>query len=254
VIANPSTVSGPAAVLATLGSLSAQTNILNDVGLALQGDDPQSTEPGVGVAYDLTITNTGNATDTFSVVAVSSQEYTLGWSSEVTLAPGASTTVGVLVLPQADRPAGEVDTTILTATSSLAPSVSASVVYTTTVNQVAGLQVSTGLTTTGEAGETVTFTHVITNAGNGTDTYQLGVDSSLGWIVDVSANPTLAAGASASVVVTVEIPAAADVGALDVTTLTVTSTFNSALIISVNDETEVIQTGYKLYLPGVVYR
>ena len=51
----------------------------------------------------------------------------------------------------------------------------------------------------------------------------------------------------------VHIPAGADAGEVDTTTLTVTSTVNGTLAISVDDETMVIQTDYLLFLPAVTH-
>lgn len=78
---------------------------------------------------------------------------------------------------------------------------------------------------TGDKGATVSYTYTLYNYGVTTDTVNLSVASSKGWIVTRSpTTATLAPGESTTVTVTVAVPGGAAVGTLDTTTLTGYST------------------------------
>lgn len=100
---------------------------------------------------------------------------------------------------------------------------------------------------TATGGETVDYTHTLTNTGNAADTYDLAATSSLGWavaIIDPATNTeisyvTVAASATADLVVRVTVPGSPAEGATDATVLTATSLGNSSVSAGVTDTTSI---------------
>jgi len=96
----------------------------------------------------------------------------------------------------------------------------------------------------GDAGDTLVYTHTITNNSNVTDTFDLSVLSDKGWtvsITDSAGNPlsavTLAAGASKSVRVRVTIPNGTADGVRDTTTLKALSQADASVTDTAKDVT-----------------
>jgi hypothetical protein len=85
-----------------------------------------------------------------------------------------------------------------------------------TLGSVAGLR-------SGDPGASVTYTLRVTNAGNVSDTFDVAASGNAWPTTPLTPLGPLAAGASASVAVTVSIPATAVGGEADVATITVTS-------------------------------
>ncbi len=105
----------------------------------------------------------------------------------------------------------------------------------------------------GDPGTTVTYTLQVTNAGNTTDMFSVTVGGNT-W--DTAADPTtvgpLAAGESANVVVTVNIPTSAVGGDTDSATITITSRGDPTKSVSVTLTTLTmaeIPVGWDIYLP-----
>lgn len=96
----------------------------------------------------------------------------------------------------------------------------------------------------GRSGQTVTYTHTVTNNANSSETYDLSAASSLGWpgiVTDLSGNPlssvSLAPGGSTTVRVQVTIPADTADGTRDTTTLTARSHTDNTITDSAIDIT-----------------
>jgi hypothetical protein len=206
--------------------------------------------PGSVVTYQHTITNTGNASDTFSVSATS----TAGWPVQVvdatgtpvpsvTLARGASRTVTVRVTIPLDAVEGTKDITTLTAMSTT----DASVVGRATDSTTAGvLSVTPDRSASGTPGGYVDYTHTIANRTGATGTFDLSASSLLGFPVSIrnaSGNPitevTLANGESVSVTLRVSIPVGASLGAQDTARLTVSLRSNPTISANARDLTRV---------------
>lgn len=135
----------------------------------------------------------------------------------------------------------------------------------TTVSQVAGVTVDPDGASNADPGDVVYYAHVVTNGGNGPDTIDLTVSSSQGWSVtiyrDVNNNGTYEAGTDVvltdsdgdlvpdsgvlaadgfmRILVAVTVPAGTANGTVDSTTVTGTSSFNTAVSDLATDTTTV---------------
>ena len=217
----------------------------------------RSGDPGAMVTYTLVLTNTGNALDTFTLTAGSSMAFTttVTPSSVGPLSAGASRSVTVTVQIPAGAAGGLTDAATLTATSQGDASQSARSTLTTTVNLVRHVALApTSAAQLGNPGTTVTYTLVLTNAGNASDTFTLTVGgAAFTTTVAPSSVGPLSAGASRSVTVTVQIPAGAAGGLTDAATLTATSqgdaTKSASSILTTAAATA--NAGRSVYLPVV---
>lgn len=132
---------------------------------------------------------------------------------------------------------------------------------TTTVSQVAAVDIAPNNTAGADPGDVVYFAHSITNNGNGDDTFDIAAISAGGWSVQVFADTdndgtydlgtdTLLTDTDGdlvidtglvtndgvfNVIVAVTVPAGTADGTSDVTTVTATSSFNTAISDSATD-------------------
>ncbi|MHB8705762.1 MAG: COG1470 family protein [Coriobacteriia bacterium] len=110
--------------------------------------------------------------------------------------------------------------------------------------RVSGVTVAPDNASGGEAGQTITYTHTVTNNSNSSVTYDLSAGSSLGWpgsVTDPSGSPlssvSLGPGESTTVQVRVMIPVGTADGTRDTTTLTARSRTDSAIVDTATDIT-----------------
>jgi hypothetical protein len=94
-----------------------------------------------------------------------------------------TTTVGLSITAPTNVPSGTVAHTTITATASTSETVQATATDTTVVYRVAGVVLSTGLSTEGTAGSLITLTHAITNTGPITDVFDVEAVSQRSWPV-----------------------------------------------------------------------
>jgi uncharacterized membrane protein len=197
-------------------------------GVTVGTDDADlSGVPGTPVVYTVWVTNTGDVQDTFDLSISDNTWPTVSSSASVTLDAGASAAVLVTVDIPAGAGDGDMDTATFTATSQADATATDSVDLTTTAvttPNVYGVEMAAeDAALSGVPGTSVVYTVWITNTGNVQDTFDLAVSGNAWPTVPASASVTLDAGASAAVLVTVNIPAGAADGATDTAVFTATS-------------------------------
>ncbi len=212
----------------------------------------QSGDPGRTVTYTLTLTNTGNYTDTFLITAVSDSFVTTVSPSLVgPLNIGASQTVRVTVRIPADAAPNTMETTTVTSISQGDPSATTTVLLTTTVNAAYGAAFAPALAQAGAPGSLVTHSLWLTNTGNLTDTFTVTAGSAVFTTTVLSPivgplNP----GEGGWVTVTVQVPVEAVEGTQDEVTITATSQGAPSVSATATLTTQVALN--RLYLPLVM--
>ena len=251
---NNTTVITAASVIspATSASVTDLTIVPIIPGLIIEPDNTATGQPGQPVTYLHTLTNTGNISDDFTLQVVSSQ----GWP--ISVSPATVTGLGslqsipvtvVLTIPNGIL-SDTLDVATVTATSGFSPTLQDSAVNTTTVGAAPLVIIAPDNSSVADPSTTVTYTHLITNAGNLTDTLIVTAGSSQGWpfsISDAAGVPAisqsiqLAAGQSAVVTISITIPASTG-GLIDTTTVTATSSFSPTIFDTALDTTTITQT------------
>ena len=226
--------------------------------------------PGSVVTYTHILTNTGNVTDTFTVTHAGKLGWPVGYrfvgggtvnpGSSITLLPGATTTLVVSVTVPSGVLSGTVETTVITATSQAGGNVTASITDRTTAGHTLGVALTPDRSGTGLPGSAVTYTHILTNTGNSTDTFALTHKGKLGWAVkygiadagtvNFGSSVTLGAGATATLVVSVTVPLGVFNGTVETTVITATSQAAGNVAAAVTDQTTV--RAPIIYLPLIM--
>ncbi len=217
-------------------------------GVIIEPDSAQDALPGETVIYQFTVTNSGNQNDTISLTLSGT---TPGWSSSLsvsalTLAPQGFAIVDLTIVVPASATPGTQDVTLVTATSGGNPSASDTASATTTV--VAPIVRSVIITPTfqqgqGLPGETVTYSHVVRNSGNISDSYQLSSAAFWPTALSLANTPLLAPGEAVTLLVTVTIPVVAPNGSIDTAVITAVSATNPGVSASAEDVTLVAIIG-----------
>jgi|GEM_PF-874503 len=238
-------------------------------------DQGSSHNPGEQAVYVHSLHNTGNLSDTYDLAWGS----TLGWPTSVTgsaggtpfpvpgsviLAADGAAVVTVSVSVPVTGTLGLTEVTLVTATSTVSPTLVNTVTDRTEVPLAMFSFFPNGHRVV-NPGEAATFVHELHNLGALSDTYILAWGSALGWpttaagetggiTFTVPGTVTLAAGGSATITVAVAVPTGTH-GQSESTVVTATSAVDPALVAHVTDTTAVLpETGaYWVYLP-VVYR
>lgn len=212
------------------------SGILNTIrrGVSIAPDRSSAGTMGSSTHYAHTLTNSGNATETILLEAVSSR----GWTTEVredggstpitslSVPPGASRSIVVSVaVPPTGIVDGTRDVTTVRATLTSDPSVTSTARNSTTIGPILVIPNREGSMA---PGQTAAYTHTITNNTDTTRTVALSATSDRGWSGAVFAadgvtplpSMILGPGASTPVVLKVSVPNTATIGVLGVTTLT----------------------------------
>ncbi len=204
--------------------------VTNDFGVQVTpvNGTAQAANPGQTVTYTLLVTNTGQYTDTYAMTATAGAFATFSPNALAPIGPGLSTLVNVTVTVPLTAAAGQFDVADVECRSDGDPAQFDQLSLTTTANQVAGVNVSASAAQTGTQGTTVHYTLLVTNTGNGTDTFTVTVSGNAFTTTAPASTGPLAAGASTTITASVTIPANAPGGTVDTATLTFTSQFNPA--------------------------
>lgn len=217
-----------------LGSAKDNTDLvaLRRYGVTVTPDRSTGTPAGVTVTYAHTITNTGNLTSTYDLLAHSSK----GWTTEIrradngqlvsalTLAPGASLDVVASLAVPTNAADGVKDTLTVTATHVTESAVSGTATDLTTVGPVLVIPDRSG---TMAPGGTISYNNTVVNNTDVTRTVNVSVSSDKGWptyLYDASGTTqvtqvTLAAHASIGLTVKVQVPLGAVIGTQNITTI-----------------------------------
>ena len=226
-------------------------------GVALSADSAQSDVPGTTVTYTVQITNTGNTTDTFDLTVAGETWNTQLSVSDIELVGGEMGSFEVAVEIPAGATGNELDTAVVTATSQGDNAESDAVSLTTTAEAVYDLAWSVdSIAQEGAAGIVVTYTFMLTNTGNTTDTVDVALAGNE-WNTAVSdSSLTLGSGESAQFTVAVTIDAGAIHPADDMVTVSATSQGDSNVTASVNLTTSVAEVvappNPVIYLPMIM--
>jgi hypothetical protein len=196
----------------------------------------QTVDPGIVASYTYSLTNTGSFRDSYTISQASVTTGGTGWAYAV--APEAvvdllagQTATGTLTVTGSIDP-GYVATTTLTALSSGTLGITQTATAVTRISQTADLRFTPDNSGTGLAGQTVTYAHVLTNTGNGPDSFSFTYASSQGWTASLAPQTTilLLPNQSQELFVTVQIPAGTAVGTIDTLVITATSQADTACL------------------------
>lgn len=211
----------------------------------------QKALPGANVIYTHTVHNTGNSLVTFHIAVSPNAQVT---PSNVSVAPYTSISIMVSLMVPAESISGTQITTLVTVTSLMQPGVQASRVDLTTVGHRPAAQLSAGQVLLGKPMHIVTFTHTLTNTGNFTDTFHVGIIAPPAWTV--TANPssmTLPQQAAGKIQLQVQIPASAGGGTSAELVLRIHSSDDGGKALAdAHDFVQVQAQGYVVYLPLVM--
>jgi uncharacterized membrane protein len=167
--------------------------------------------PGAVISQTVTVENTGDYVDTYSLSVTGNQWQTTGPSSTGPVQPGGSVDLEFLVtIPQ--QPAPDViiasDWMTVTAISGWDPAASAHVMRITNANVNPAVTMSPATQSgAGMPGDVMVYTFNITNTGDYTDSFDLNVSGNAWISVAPVSTDWLAPGAAGSVDVQVHIPA-----------------------------------------------
>jgi hypothetical protein len=187
-------------------------NVQSIVAPGIDSLPAQNAAPGGVVTFTHTVSNVGNAEGTIAItrgltLPPGVLDVTISPAS-VTLGALESEQVQVVVQLAAGAPAGQLSIPI-TATAGGA---SVSVNDLINIAQVAGVDIGPASepTQAGLPGVTLTYSHVLTNTGNGADTFTVSVAAGLPiWPVSPPRSVSLGAGLTTTVEVTTTVPAGA---------------------------------------------
>ena len=210
-------------------------------------------DPGAMVTHTLTLTNTGNTTDTFDLSFAGNLWVTSLSDASLTLDAGESADFMVYATVPADALAGDMDMATVTATSITDPLVTADAVVNTYANAVYDITLTPATDAKSDGpGVVVTYLLTLSNLGNTEDTITVAAAGNL-WTVNLPvASFDVAVGGTAEVTVEVTIPLDALNGDFDVVTITATSE-GGMQVTSELTTTAVVETVYTYtYLPLVL--
>jgi len=208
---------------------------------------------GTAVTHSFNVTNTGNVTDIYDLTLSDNTWATADPPADTSfIAPGEMFTFTIEVtIPDDPTLMSAIigsDLFTVTATSQLDGS-EAAATGTTQANVATGVAVSSDQSDSAFVGEVVTYTVMVTNTGEFTDTFTLSASGNA-WMTDLSTNELiLGVGQSGNVLVSVMVPLSATDGEDDDATITATSQLDNLATASLLLVTTAKE--YFIYLPVI---
>jgi len=183
------------------------------------------------VVFTHTLTNLGNGRDIFNITASSLKGWPLSISPAPTVSLGYQESITVLITLTTPGPGTPYpfpapwDRVVATATSQFDPAKLDTVTDIAIVNQNAGVALSPGYTQSAQPGW-VTYTHILTNTGNYTDSFRLAFS---GWEVVFSGDVnSVGPGMTRTVYARVRVPYE-ECGTVGTSIITATSVFSPSV-------------------------
>ncbi len=212
--------------------------------------------PEQTVTYTLTVTNTGDYTDTFALDVASQWPVDLPDGYLVPeLGPSQAEHIAVAVTIPITVAHLASDTAVLTVTSGIADWDMQTAHFTTTADYQPGVALAIEpLAATGAPGEHLTYAVTLTNTGGYTDSFTLDLTAVWTATISPAAVTDLGVGRSLPLTVTVVIPLSATHGISDTVTLIATSANDPQVFASIAATTTALvpdELRYYLYLPLV---
>ncbi len=217
--------------------------------VTLYPDHDQSAMPGTVIAYPHILANDGAVADTYTITYTSS----LGWAVVTptmvyTLPPGSAVPVTATVSVPAGVLSGTWDLLVITATSQFTDTIYDTAADTTMVPHAPGAVIAPDDSDQAAPGGMVTYTHILTNTGNYTESFDLTTYSDFAYaeVKNPIAPVELGPGeAYTQVVVTVLLPTHAAAGEVEQTEVIASFAGEQAVA---NDFTLVIPEGGTRYV------
>ena len=190
--------------------------------------------PAQTPSYMFTLTNLGNRTDSFSLESETLWPAVLSTASSGPLAPGERFSFTLDVTIPAGAAGGSSDTALLRAVSLLDPGQVATAQAHTRAERAGVGLLGPASGGSGGAGETLTYSFVLNNAGTLSDTFTLTAGGA--WVSGLSTTSSglLAPGENFTVTLRVTIPANAVDGSQDTATLTAVSGLDESMVMRVD--------------------
>lgn len=197
----------------------------------------QSGDPGGTITYKFQVKNNGTSQDSYNLETTSPNKWNTQLPQGSTIGPinpGQQEDVDVWLTIPPKLLAGTEGLLTLTVISLSNPTVSSSGSVTTTVNQVAGVDIQiSSKPKRGKPGQILSLQGSIRNIGNGDDSFILTASSSLGWEIEFPNGNTigpLGARKREKIYTRVIIPVNAEKGQRDNVTITATSQFDPSVL------------------------